>query len=92
MNAAPARIALAGAVTFATHGEARARLADALARGDVVVDWSAVDAVDSCAVSLILYSRRSAAASGRRVRHEHLPGSLDALATLYGVGDLLADG
>jgi phospholipid transport system transporter-binding protein len=90
MSDASASLALSGAVTIANYTAARQRAGDALAGGDVTVDWSAVDEVDSSALSLIFYMRRQAAANHHQVRHEHLPHALDALADLYGVADLLA--
>ena len=90
MSDAFASLTLSGAVTIATHTAERQRVSEALATGDVTVDWSAVDEVDSSALSLIFHMQRVAAASRRQVRHEQLPRALDALADLYGVADLIA--
>jgi len=90
MSDAFASLTLSGAVTLATHTAERQRASDALTAGNVVVDWSAVDEVDSSALSLIFHMRRVAAASHHQVRHERLPRALDALADLYGVADLIA--
>lgn len=85
-----ASLALSGAVTIATYTAVRQRASEAQARGDLTVDWSAVDDVDSSALSLIFHLRRVAVSSRHRVRHEQLPRALDALADLYGVTDLIA--
>lgn len=84
-----ARLILAGAVTLATHVELRDAAAALLGDDDIVVDWSAVDAVDSSALCLILSWRRHATAAGRQVEQQHLPVGLTALAELYGVKELL---
>lgn len=89
MTGPATRLELSGAVTLATHGGLRDRLGAALAAGDVVVDWRAVTDIDSSALSLIFHGRRRAASTGHSVAHEQLPQALDALAELYGVGDLL---
>lgn len=80
------RLLLAGAVTFATHVALR-EAAAALVDDDSIVDWAAVDTVDSSALSLLLTWRRR---HGRAPAHQHVPAALAALAELYGIKDLLA--
>ena len=84
-GAAPLR--LEGPVTLATYTRLRAALDAHLAAGGRVVDWAGVGVIDSSALSLLLHVRRSGAAG--RVEQRNLRGALDALATLYGVSELL---
>ena len=56
---------------------------------DVVVDFSAVTELDSSAIALILEYRRAAESAGRRLTTSNIPASLQSLATLYGVTDLI---
>jgi phospholipid transport system transporter-binding protein len=60
-----------------------------LATGDVVVDMSQVEAVDSAAVSMLLGWLRAAQHNQRTLRVTALPEDLVSLARLYGVADLL---
>ena len=57
---------------------------------DVTLDFSGVDEVDSSALALILEYRRAAESAGKRVTVSNLPASLESLAGLYGVADLIA--
>lgn len=57
---------------------------------DVTLDFSGVDEVDSSALALILEYRRAAESAGKRVSVSNLPASLESLAGLYGVTDLIA--
>ena len=57
---------------------------------DVTLDFSGVDEVDSSALALILEYRRAAESAGKRVSVSNLPASLESLADLYGVTDLIA--
>lgn len=61
----------------------------ALSEGVNRFDFSAVDKVDSSALSLILCWRRRAQALGRELEIINLPESMASLAALYGVSDLL---
>ena len=54
-----------------------------------VVALSDVRAVDSAGVAVLLSWRRRAAAEGKRLSFVDVPASLQALAELYGVEDLL---
>lgn len=84
-----ARLVLDGPVTLATHAALRAQAASLVADGDLEVDWSAVDTVDSSALALILHWQRTSAARGARAVQSHLPQALLALSELYGVQELL---
>lgn len=76
-----------------TMAEARATLAQLepqiAAQADPVIDASGLITLDSAAVSVLLGCRRAALAAGKTVRIEGAPAKLAALATLYGVSDLL---
>ena len=82
------RLKLSGAITIASV----ARECDAgkqqLADGDVV-DLSGVKEVDSSALSLIFELQREAKRRTLHISFSNLPASLQSLATLYGVADLL---
>ena len=54
-----------------------------------VIDLERVEAVDSAGVALLLAWQRRAAAEGKPLRFAHIPPSLDSLAQLYGVEELL---
>jgi phospholipid transport system transporter-binding protein len=78
-----------------THGTATAcvrMLAQAL-RSDpgrqAVADASALRVFDSSALAVLLECRREALALGKSFAVSKLPARLRALATLYGVGELL---
>jgi ABC-type transporter Mla MlaB component len=86
VSEAAAALRIEGPVTLATYTRLRAALDAHLAAGGRVVDWSASTAVDSSALSLILHGQRQGAA----LEHRAVPAALDALAALYGVGELLA--
>ena len=53
------------------------------------IDFAAVTGVDSAAVALLLEWRRMAQARGKTLVFENLPPNLLALASLYGVADLV---
>jgi phospholipid transport system transporter-binding protein len=59
------------------------------AKGELVVDMSRVEAVDSAAVSLLLSWLRRAQRSNVVLRVAHAPESLLSLADLYGVAEFL---
>jgi phospholipid transport system transporter-binding protein len=84
------RLVLDGEVTIDTVPDLLAAGSDILARGATVVDFGAVTAVDSSAVSLGLQWLRLARASGREVFFVNLPEAMAKLARLYGVSDLLS--
>lgn len=58
--------------------------------GDLVVDLAAVTEVDSAALSLLFEWRREARRSNAQISFRNLPASLQSLATLYGVSELVA--
>lgn len=78
-----------------THEQAGAcsrMLAQALRRlpaGAAVADASALERFDSSALAVLLECRREALADGRSFAVRQLPPRLRALATLYGVEQLL---
>lgn len=60
-----------------------------LEKGDVLVDLSGVELVDSAAVSLLLGWLRAAQRHQRQLRLTGIPDDLFSLARLYGVDRLL---
>lgn len=62
----------------------------ALSMGDeFLVDFSAVNKVDTAALSLMMEWQRRAAASSSRVRFANLPVNLSRLVSLYGLTDFV---
>lgn len=86
------RLLLEGPVTLEHHLDLRAASVAWLASARPEVDWSAVTAVDSSALSLMLHWQRARPAGAAPLTHRNLPAALLALADLYGVQDLLATG
>ena len=77
-----------------THSNARScahMLAQALQQGDasVVADASALAKFDSSALAVLLNCRREAQVAGKTFSVRALPAKLRALATMYGVAELL---
>ncbi|MFY9260844.1 MAG: STAS domain-containing protein [Gallionella sp.] len=60
-----------------------------LAQGDLSVDFSHVEVVDSATVSMLLGWLRAAQNKQRQLNVQALPKNVLSLATLYGVADLL---
>ena len=95
MSAAPPGevLALDGALSFETLPDVLRASADYAARTDLpdrlTIDFAGIDAVDSSAVALLLEWRREAARLGKKLEFVNLPANLVALATLYGVEDLI---
>ncbi len=89
MREAAGRIEVSGGMTL----EAATRLLEEgsahAARADVVVDLSAVEAVDSSALAVIFGWMRTAKKTGRTLKIAHPPAQLMSLAELYGVVELL---
>ena len=83
------RIEVSGGMTL----EAATRLLEEgsaqAARGDVVIDLSAVQAVDSSALAVIFGWMREAKKTGHSLRITQPPAQLMSLAELYGVVELL---
>ena len=59
---------------------------------DMVVDLAAVTEVDSAALSVLFEWRRAARAKKLQISFRNLPDSMQSLAALYGVADLIAPG
>ena len=55
----------------------------------LAIDLAHVTDIDSSAVALLLHWRREAARLGKALRYVHLPKNLAALATLYGVDEMI---
>ena len=77
-----------------THSNARScahMLVQALQQGDasVVADASALAKFDSSALAVLLNCRREAQVAGKTFSVRALPAKLRALATMYGVAELL---
>ena len=95
MSAAPRDevLALDGALSFETLPDVLRASAEYAARPDLpdglTIDFAGIDAVDSSAVALLLEWRRQAQRLGKRIDFVNLPAPLLALATLYGVEDLI---
>ncbi|MEK8053432.1 STAS domain-containing protein [Ideonella sp. DXS22W] len=86
-----AAIALPASLTMADARGTLERLAPQLASAEQpVLDASALQQLDSAAVSVLLECRRQAAARGRTLRVSGAPPKLAQLAQLYGVAELLA--
>jgi phospholipid transport system transporter-binding protein len=83
------RCTLKGAVNLETVLALREEGLRRFTAAEVILDLSAVTAVDSAAISLLFEWRRAALAAGRRIRYINLPENLQNLARLYGVTDLL---
>ncbi len=58
--------------------------------GDMVVDLAGVTEVDSTALSVLFEWRRAAQEKKVHVSFRNLPDSMQSLAALYGVADLVA--
>jgi phospholipid transport system transporter-binding protein len=86
-------LALTGALSFETLPGVLAQSAEYAARTDLpdklTIDFSAITAVDSSAVALLLEWRRQALARSKTLKFVNLPPNLLALATLYGVAELI---
>ncbi|MBL8484643.1 MAG: STAS domain-containing protein [Rhodocyclaceae bacterium] len=83
------RIELEGPMTFATARALFEEGAAALGARACEIDLSRVSAVDSSALAVLFAWARTAAASGGTIAITHAPASLQSLADLYGVSELL---
>jgi phospholipid transport system transporter-binding protein len=83
------RWSVTGALTVDTAGDILIASQDAPLPETGIVSLSGVRAVDSAGVAVLLSWRRRAAAEGKKVSFVDVPASLEALAELYGVEDLL---
>ena len=61
----------------------------AVEEGQAEIDLAQLTALDSAAVATLLAWQRAAQRRGSPLRFKNLPASLESLATLYGVADLL---
>jgi len=86
-------LALDGALSFETLPGVLAQSAEYTARPDLpqrlTIDFAGITAVDSSAVALLLEWRRQAMQRGKTLEFVNLPANLLALATLYGVAELI---
>ena len=86
-------LALDGALSFETLPAVLAQSAEYAARGDLperlTIDFARITAVDSSAVALLLEWRRQAERRGKTLEFVNLPPNLLALASLYGVAELI---
>ena len=95
MSAAPRGevLALDGALSFETLPDVLRASEEYAARPDLpdrlTIDFAGIDAVDSSAVALLLEWRRQATRLAKKLEFVNLPANLIALATLYGVEDLI---
>ena len=92
--AAPGEVlALTGALSFETIPAVLAESAAYAERPDLpdrlTIDFSGITGVDSSAVALLLEWRRQALRRRKTLVFVNLPSNLLALATLYGVADLI---
>jgi phospholipid transport system transporter-binding protein len=83
------RIVLSGPVTLANVAQLLEEGRKHLADGAGTVDLSQVTELDSSALALLLAWLRDAKAAGRTIAFAKLPESLQTIARLYGVEDLL---
>jgi phospholipid transport system transporter-binding protein len=79
----------AGSLTMDSAATVLATSAEAALPPSGIIDLKRVEAVDSAGVALLLAWKRRAAAEGKPLAFAHLPPSLDSLAQLYGVEELL---
>ena len=88
-------LALDGALSFETLPDVLRASEEYAARpglpDKLTIDFGGVDAIDSSAVALLLEWRRQARRFGKKLEFVNLPGNLIALATLYGVSELLPE-
>lgn len=86
-------LALEGALSFESLPGVLAQSAEYTARTDLperlTIDFAGITAVDSSAVALLLEWRRQAMGRGKTLEFVNLPANLLALATLYGVAELI---
>jgi phospholipid transport system transporter-binding protein len=83
------RIVLSGPVTLANVAQVLEEGRRHLAEGAATVDLAEVSELDSSALALLLAWLREAKAAGRALAFTNLPESLQTIARLYGVQDLL---
>ena len=86
-------LALTGALSYETLPAVLAQSAEYTARTDLpdrlTIDFAGITGVDSSAVALLLEWRREAQRLKKVLEFVNLPANLLALATLYGVAELI---
>lgn len=86
-------LALDGALSFETLPDVLRASEEYATRPDLpdrlTIDFAGIDAIDSSAVALLLEWRRQAGRRGKKLEFVNLPANLVALATLYGVEELI---
>ena len=86
-------LALTGELSFETIPQVLEESAAYVARTDLpdrlTIDFAGITAVDSSAVALLLEWRREALRLRKVLEFVNLPANLLALATLYGVAELI---
>lgn len=88
-----ARLLLPAVLTMPEAADALRMLVQALPRQSgrvAVVECGALGQLDSSAIAVLLETRRQALLAGLGFELRDAPAKLTALATLYGVGELLA--
>ena len=83
------RLRVSGPLTLAT-ATALAAAAETHLAGSITLDLAGVTEVDSAGLSLLFEWRRRAAARQCTLAFRNLPASMQSLAELYGVADLIA--
>ena len=84
------QLRISGALTIASVAALAEEGKQQFGSGDLVVDLAAVTEVDSSALSLLFEWRREARRRNAKISFSNLPASLQSLATLYGVSELVA--
>jgi len=88
MTALPLPAELTAAQARAASARLQAQIC-ASQGAQVLLDASAVQIFDSCALAVLLACQRSARRAGKTLAVQHWPAGLQALAALYGVDALL---
>ena len=78
-----------GALTFANAAAVCAAAGSLPLPTRGIVDCGGLAAADSSAVAVLLSLKRRAAEQGTPLEFDNVPASLDALATVYGVEEIL---
>jgi phospholipid transport system transporter-binding protein len=89
ISSADGRCTVEGPITLENVTSVLAESERAFTGTHLVVDLAGVTEVDSAAVSLLLEWQRQARAVSRRIEVVNIPASLQSLAELYGVSELL---
>lgn len=80
---------LSGELSFATVEDCLTRSRAKLTSGAEELDLSAITRTDSAGLALLLQLVREARVASRQLRFTHPPAQLRALATFFGVSELL---